>query len=661
MIFILILIRKLIFIYLRSSDKNYIGYFALDRQKCYYVSALNLYNDGDKSIQLKDIMNFIFNDADDLIMILNENYEFEWLNQEAHKKTLGYNKNDLLGKIAPDFIHPDDLEFVFEQLNDIFEKREGRVTARIKRMDGQFVWVDIRGHIFQSKSGIDKMFIIARDISERKTNEQKLKDSEEKYRLIMESAMDFMIMLDDRFKIEYFNEPAIFSVLGYKHEDVIGKNILKFLHPSEYENAIESMTTNLANQHRQEFQIRKKDGDYICGQVRGSSFVNRKGEKKYFLFIRDISMQKEAEQKLKESEEKYRGIIENSYDGYFETDLKGNFTFVNKQAYEMLGYLENELIGANFRDHTTAEDTDNILKQYALLYNNKKQQIIYEYDAFAKAGKVLRIETAAYLKYDSDGNKIGFYGLTRDISLRQKLKESEENYRNAFERAEFYKDLFTHDINNILQTILSTSELGAITLTSESTIEDFKTVLTDIKKQVQRGASLVSNVRILSKIESMELFLKDMDASELLKTAIDNILNNYQQEINIHMDVPNEKFLVKANELLLEIFENIIINAIKHNNSLSKELLIKFSKEKKDEVPCVKMELIDNGYGVEDVLKSTIFERGTKSDKNASGMGLGLSLVKTIISSYNGQVWVEDKVKGDFTQGSNFILLIPES
>ena len=625
------------------------------------MTALKIYDDGEKSIQLKEILNFIFNDADDLIMILNENIEYEWLNQDAHEKTLGYTKKDLIGKIATRIIHPDDLEFVFNQLDDIFEKREGRVIARVKHKEGHHVSVDIRGHIFQSKSGIDKMFIIARDISDRITNEQKLRDSEEKYRLIMESAMDFMLVLDDRFKIEYFNEPAIFSVLGYKHEDGIGKNILKFLHPSEYENAIESITTNLATQHRQEFQIRKKDGDYIWGQVRGSSFVNRKGEKKYFLFIRDISMQKEAEQKLKESEEKYRGIIENSYDGYFETDLRGNFTFVNKQANEMLGYSENELIGGNFREYTTAEDTDKILKKFELLYNNESPQIIYEYDAFTKDGKILRIETAAYLKHDTEGNKIGFYGLTRDISMRKKLKESEENFRNAYERAEFYKDLFTHDINNILQTILSTTELGTLTLTSDSTVEDFKTVLNDIKKQVQRGASLVSNVRILSKIENMDLLMKDTEANELLNTAIDNISNSDQQEINITVDFPPEKIHVMANELLLEVFENIIINAMKHNNNPKKELSIKFSQEKKDDVPYLKLEFIDNGNGVEDLLKKSIFERGFKSDKNVSGMGLGLSLVKTIIESYNGQVWVEDKVKGDFTQGSKFILLIPEN
>jgi PAS domain S-box-containing protein len=585
------------------------------------VNNLGIYNNGDKSIQVNEILNFIFNDADDLVMILNKNYEYEWLNEDSHKKTLGYAKTDLLGMDATKLIHPDDIEYVFEQLANFFEKKEGRTQARVKHKDGHYVWIDIRGHIFQSKSGIDRLIMIGRDFTELKTTEQKLRDSEEKYRLIMENAMDFIIVLNDRFKIEYFNEPAVLKVLGYEYTDVIGKNILKFLHPDNYESAIESMTSNLALQHRQEFQIRKNDGDYIWGEIRGSSFLNVKGEKKYYLFIRDISDHKKAEQQLKESEEKYRGIVDNSYDGYFETNLRGDFIFVNKQICDLLGYSEKEYLGANFRKFIRTEDFDRLFAEFNSLYNDERSQIIYQYEALTKDGKTLLLEAAAYLKYDSDGNKIGFYALTRDLSIRKKLKESEENYRKAYEHAEFYKDLFTHDINNILQTILSTTELGVLTLPADSTVEDFKTILTDIKKQVLRGASLVSNVRILSKMESMQLLLKDTEVYNVLKTAIDNVSNSYQQEINIKLDFPNEKIRVMANELLLEAFENVLINAVKHNDNKVKELSINISEEKKDNIQYAKMEFIDNGQGVEDIRKKSIFERGYKSDKNVSGMG----------------------------------------
>ncbi|MFX1363021.1 MAG: ATP-binding protein, partial [Promethearchaeota archaeon] len=91
------------------------------------------------------------------------------------------------------------------------------------------------------------------------------------------------------------------------------------------------------------------------------------------------------------------------------------------------------------------------------------------------------------------------------------------------------------------------------------------------------------------------------------------------------------------------------------------EIVIKVLKTQIDNVNYAKIEFIDNGQGVADIRKEEIFQREIKEDSDISGIGLGLSLVKKIIQSYNGQIWVEDRVKGDYTKGSVFMLLIPEN
>jgi len=103
-----------------------------------------------------------------------------------------------------------------------------------------------------------------------------------------------------------------------------------------------------------------------------------------------------------------------------------------------------------------------------------------------------------------------------------------------------------------------------------------------------------------------------------------------------------------------------LFNAIKHNNEPIPEILIKISKLQKDERNYIRIEFIDNGRGIEGNRKKSIFKRGFNDDRSTSGMGLGLSLVKKIIESYDGDIWVEDKVEGDYTKGSKFIVLIPE-
>ena len=108
------------------------------------------------------------------------------------------------------------------------------------------------------------------------------------------------------------------------------------------------------------------------------------------------------------------------------------------------------------------------------------------------------------------------------------------------------------------------------------------------------------------------------------------------------------------------MFENILINAIRHNNNAQVEIIVRVSKFQENKTDYVKIEFIDNGMGIEDSQKDIIFQRGYEEGKSTSGMGLGLSLVKKILQIYDGKIWVEDRVKGNPSEGSNFIVLIPE-
>ena len=101
-------------------------------------------------------------------------------------------------------------------------------------------------------------------------------------------------------------------------------------------------------------------------------------------------------------------------------------------------------------------------------------------------------------------------------------------------------------------------------------------------------------------------------------------------------------------------------NAIKYNENPIVEILVKLSKEKIENIDYIKMEILDNGIGIDDSRKNLIFQRGYNEEPSIKGMGIGLSLVKIIVETYNGKLWVENRIKGDHTKGSNFIILIPE-
>ena len=244
--------------------------------------------------------------------------------------------------------------------------------------------------------------------------------------------------------------------------------------------------------------------------------------------------------------------------------------------------------------------------------------------------------------------------------VMQELDSSKVEIQEAFQRANFYKDIFAHDMSNILQGILSVAQITKLKLGKTIDPDEILDIIGIIENQIVRGSKLISNVRKLSEVEEFVEPLKSIDVCNLLKKAIGNIKNAYQSHsIDIKVDFPSNKINVHSNDLLLEVFENLLMNAVNHNENPRIEIRIKLSEEEREGLIYLKVEFIDNGIGIEDSRKTIIFTRGSKENNYTGGMGIGLSLVYLIVTRFEGKIWVEDKVKGDSTRGSNFIVMLP--
>lgn len=243
-----------------------------------------------------------------------------------------------------------------------------------------------------------------------------------------------------------------------------------------------------------------------------------------------------------------------------------------------------------------------------------------------------------------------------------KRKNIEVLLQETIYHTELYKDIFAHDINNILQNILSANHVIGTSLEKDTRQGNKEIIgmMNIIKEQVDRGRKLTSNVRRLTQIEEQKLSLKSIDILKILKDSIQFLQNsNQNKKINILIDSFQDTLYLQANELIQDLFENILINAIKHNNDGIIEISIKISKEIQNKDNYCKIEFNDNGLGIEDERKLTIFERASFNKTTRNGMGLGLSLVKKIVDSFRGKIWVEDRIKGEYPKGSKFIILLP--
>jgi signal transduction histidine kinase len=246
--------------------------------------------------------------------------------------------------------------------------------------------------------------------------------------------------------------------------------------------------------------------------------------------------------------------------------------------------------------------------------------------------------------------------------IEEKILKSENKYRLAYNRAEFYKDLFVHDINNILQNLEFSLEIIAQEADKHKTEKKLNELVKLAKTQVNRGAELGVNVRKLSDLESGKIKNSSIQVCEILGEAIEYVKTRFlETKINITINSKEKPTLVYTNEMLYDVFRILLNNAIRYNDNLEIQVTIKIFKQLKEGINYIRMEFRDNGIGMPDKMKESIFYEIYERPKNLKRIGLGLLLVREVIHSFNGIIWAEDRIKGEHKKGTNIIILIPET
>ncbi len=242
-----------------------------------------------------------------------------------------------------------------------------------------------------------------------------------------------------------------------------------------------------------------------------------------------------------------------------------------------------------------------------------------------------------------------------DILVRQaadliERARAEEALLAAKQQAELYLDLMGHDINNMHQVALGYLELARELPAGEKQAE----FLDKSIEVLQRSTKLIGNVRKLQKLHEGAFQNQDVDVCRVLADIKSEYGAVAGKKIALSMD-GHGRCIVHANELLHDVFSNLVNNAVKHTGDAAEVSMVLDTSANGGRFIRVSVE--DNGPGIPDDAKERIFNRMHKG--TARGMGLGLYLVKSLVNSYGGRVWVEDRVKGDHTRGARFVVVLP--
>jgi len=257
---------------------------------------------------------------------------------------------------------------------------------------------------------------------------------------------------------------------------------------------------------------------------------------------------------------------------------------------------------------------------------------------------------------DADSRQLSLLvnGLWRIIAR----KRAEDEVMAAKQQAELYLDLMGHDISNMHQIVMGQLELARETLDETGSLSAGDRELIDTSLEtLGRSAKLIDNVRKLQKLRSGELKAEVIDLDDLLS----NIVGEFEPLVpagSIILTV-HGSHRVMANILLHDVFSNLAGNAIKHFAGGNIKINIMLETADVTGANYCRVSIEDNGPGVPDLMKDKIFNRLQRGVTKARGMGLGLYLVKALIESYDGMIWVEDRVKGDHTKGARFVVMLP--
>jgi len=377
---------------------------------------------------------------------------------------------------------------------------------------------------------------IARDVTERKKTDLRLKISEERYRSLFDRSLDGVIILD--LEGNFFDaNPAALDMVDYPAEELAGRSIFSLIEEDDHQRMRPLMNDVIRTGYQRqlvEFRLRRRQGSHIWVEAKGS-IIFRDNEPLYYqAIVRDITDRKIVERRLEVSEERYRAIFDRSFDPVFINDLRGNFMDANPAAIELLGIDRKDIGSITFSSLIPREQFHVARRTFREIMETGSMKDMTEYHIITPGGKKRWIETKGSLIYHNDV-PYAVLGIARDITERKRIEQYIKQRNEEME-----KDLLTAQM--IQKAMISSSlpetsllEIGYRYNPLDAIGGDFFSF-----RQLQEGGFAVFIGDVVGHGVTAALYLS------LVKATTDRICRIYP--------FSPEKYMIKLNE---ELFDNM--------------------------------------------------------------------------------------------------------
>ncbi len=463
---------------------------------------------------------------------------------------------------------------------------------------------------------------------------------------------------------------AFVKTFGYDNDkELINKDMLDLVSENDIPRIsgyLQLIKENREIPTRLDFLGKRKDNVNFFAEASLSSF---KSDNKDYLVIvaRDISEKKRAQQAVKESEEKYRNLTENIDDFLYTFERTGNAirpVFYTSSVEKITGYSQADFLGDSklILKIIYPDDFSSVKKKLNSLLKSKIQLSgEFEFRIINKHGNVVWIRNKINLVHDHEGKIQKIYGLVSDISLRKKAEEelnrSTENLVKLNETKDRFISIISHDLRTPFSSILGFTDL--LLSDSELTLAEKHQYIEFIRESSKSMLLLVNSLLDWTRLQTGRIRFEPerIEAFKIIENSL-NALSGvaFQKSIEIVSKVNDDVFVFVDKDLILQVFNNILSNAIKFTPKLGS---ITISSVPSHRMRFIEFSIKDSGIGIKPENISKLFRvdakftsEGTEGEK---GTGLGLSLVKEIIEKHGGSIWVES----EYGKGSDFRFTLP--